>query len=49
MEKWTITGGLYVGYSTSLILACYASDKTWNQNMSQNKLTRMHFHCKQSF
>ena len=30
MEKWTITGGLYVRYSTSLILASYASDKTGN-------------------
>lgn len=46
MEKWTITGGLYVRFSTSLILASYASDKTWNQNMSQSKLTRMRFHCK---
>ena len=46
MEKWTITGGLYVRFSTSLILASYASDKTWNPNMSQNKLTRMRFHCK---
>ena len=46
MEKWTITGGLYVRFSTSLIFASYASDKTWNQNMSQSKLTRMRFHCK---
>lgn len=30
MEKWTITGGLYVRYSTSLILASYGSDKTGN-------------------